>query len=135
MNPLSRKTEPVTLVASMRRAVAVAAVALFTFALPVYAQPGPGGPKRPGSAEGKSGDGGKPGSPRGFGQGERGNPFSSLTQEEQKRVREVLAEVWQDPAVMAAKEGVRVSTDEYREALKNLRNAGPVLQLHFCHGR
>ena len=82
---------------------------------------GPGGPRPPKenqSGKGSGNEARKPGAPRGFGQSERKDPFSQLSEEEKKRVRAVLTKVWQDPAVMAAKEGVRVSTEEYREALK-----------------
>ncbi|MEM7147716.1 MAG: hypothetical protein AAF591_21615 [Verrucomicrobiota bacterium] len=60
----------------------------------------------------------KPGGPGGPGSGGRdgmGDPFS---EEERQRVREVLAKVWQDPEVVAAKENVAMATEEYREALK-----------------
>ncbi len=115
---------------------ALLAVTAVIFAAGAPAQPGPGGPGRPKSPtednEGKSSgvgperapgsEGRMPGPPRGHGPeggaGERGDPFSSLSEEEQRRVREVLEKVWQDPAVMAAKEGVRVSTEEYRQALQ-----------------
>ncbi|MEM8954208.1 MAG: hypothetical protein AAGD22_08665 [Verrucomicrobiota bacterium] len=54
----------------------------------------------------------------GYGGGGREGMGEPLTEEERERVREVLAKVWQDPEVVAAKESVAMATEEYRDALK-----------------
>ncbi len=44
--------------------------------------------------------------------------MSVLTDEQRKRVRQVLEQVWQTPEVLAARENVQTATEEYRVALK-----------------
>jgi hypothetical protein len=79
------------------------------------------GEKAPAEKE-KRGPGMKPGGPSGpggpGGPGGKDRMGVDFTEAEMKRVREVLAEVWQDPGVLAAKEKVKLATDEYRDVLK-----------------
>lgn len=108
--------------------VIFAGLAVLIFCLaPVGAQLGRGGKDR---KEGRAESPRPPqapsqpqGPPRGFGNNNhRGDPLDGLTEEEKRRVRDVLAKIWQDPEVMAAKESVRISTEEWREALKKAVN-------------
>jgi hypothetical protein len=64
---------------------------------------------------GKGGPVGPNGGPGGGGKEWMG---AGLTEEEGRRIREVLAQVWQDPELLAAKEKVKMATDEYREVLQ-----------------
>ena len=97
---------------------------------PGGAQPGPGGGDVPEGKDRKEGKGENRRPPqdpsqrsgsRGFGN-KPGDPLNGLSEEERRRVREVLAKVWQDPEVMAAKESVRISTEEWRAAMKEAVN-------------
>lgn len=71
--------------------------------------PGPGPGPRPGHGPGPGKD-----APRPFAEG-----GSALTQEEWERVRQVLADVWNQPEVAGAREAVHQATVAYREAVQS----------------
>ncbi|MEM6915658.1 MAG: hypothetical protein AAF491_03740 [Verrucomicrobiota bacterium] len=44
--------------------------------------------------------------------------WESLTQEEREKLREALREVWTDPAVLSAREEVKLASEAYQEAIR-----------------
>lgn len=63
---------------------------------------------------------GRWGSDRGPSGGSRSesHPFFKLSEEERKRVREALSQVWNDSELQAAREQIKVANDAHRDALK-----------------
>lgn len=64
-----------------------------------------------------------PGPPPGRPKGPGGHPdgrerWSALSEEERVRLREALREVWADPVVVSAREGVTNATEAYQEAIR-----------------
>lgn len=49
---------------------------------------------------------------------DKGEP-DRLTQEEREKIRQVLAQAWEDPEVVAARTGVHLAMEEYRTSLEN----------------
>lgn len=54
--------------------------------------------------------------------------WDSLSQEDRERLREALREVWTDPAVLSAREDIKVASEAYQEAIrKAVSNADPTV--------
>lgn len=45
--------------------------------------------------------------------------WESLSQEDREKLREALREVWTDPAVLSAREEVKLASEAYQEAIRN----------------
>ena len=84
-------------------------LALLSWSSPAVSQ----GDASPG--KGAAGFGGKPKSGNAMG----GQAWESLDEEQKRKLREALRDVWTDPAVLSAREEVKVASESYQRAIRN----------------